>query len=86
MEIRLAETWPDLGVLFPPLTPQLDSFLKLREMFGIPQEIQNLNSPVCGIAPGNYTVGLGMQANSEMVPKMLDGYGTIQCPWLPSLS
>lgn len=38
-------------------------------------EIQNLNSPVCGIALGGYTVRLGTQANSEMAPKMLDGYG-----------
>jgi hypothetical protein len=53
-----------------------------------PLEIQNLNSPVCGIDPGGYTVGRGTQANSEMAPKMLDGYGlirSIQHPWVPSL-
>jgi hypothetical protein len=36
-EVRPAEVRQNLRVLFSPLTPRLDSFLKLCEMFGIRQ-------------------------------------------------
>jgi hypothetical protein len=36
-EVRIPEIWLEYGILHPPLIPWLDSFLKLREMFGIRQ-------------------------------------------------